>query len=294
MSAIRSVLNVARAKFFNVRGTGAVRIKLNTTKLLPTRSLSISAKIFQFSNATFIKPINSSFARSVTTESTSNNINENNTKPVFPHNKRRYPYTPEIAEVAIYNRIKWLRDNLYDRVNYNLLEDFTGWLDGCGMLRYSAVFEGMLWQDIIKLSRHELMLMGVKDIESAWRLGSCFWIIKCDLAMKEGKKLPYRGGKDRVNIDLKSLEEDFPAYLKTFDMEQYAPAFKDKNWREIIDMDYKDLKALGINSVNDRIKLIKNFWAIRRKLYHMERIEKCVMQPDKIENSNDSENISNT
>ncbi|CAG8530302.1 697_t:CDS:2 [Gigaspora margarita] len=252
MSAIRSVLNVARAKFFNVRGTGAVRIKLTTTKLLPTRSLSISAKIFQFSNATFIKPINSSFARSVTTESTSNNINENNTKPVFPHNKRRYPYTPEIAEVAIYNRIKWLRDNLYDH--------------GCGMLRYSAVFEGMLWQDIIKLSRHELMLMGVKDIESAWRLGSCFWIIKCDLAMKEGKKLPYRGGKDRVNIDLKSLEEDFPAYLKTFDMEQYAPAFKDKNWREIIDMDYKDLKALGINSVNDRIKLIKNFWAIRRKL----------------------------
>ncbi|CAG8452333.1 20395_t:CDS:2 [Dentiscutata erythropus] len=208
MASIRSVLIVAKAEFFNVSRTGAVRIKQPTTKLIPTRSLTIPAKLFQFSNAALIKPINSSFTRSVTTESTDNTINETNLKPSFPYNKH-----------------------------------FTAWLEGVGMLRYSAIFEGMRWQDIINLNRYELTLMGVKDIESAWRLGSCFWIIKCDLAMKEGKKLQYWGGKDR-----------------------YSPAFKDKSWREIIDMDYKDLKALGISSVDDR----------------------------KAENPNDSEEISNT
>ncbi|CAG8542703.1 13622_t:CDS:2 [Racocetra persica] len=252
MATMRFALNVARAKFFNVGGAEIVKIKQTTTKLISVRSLTN----FQFSNATFIKSINSSFTRSLTTESTNNTINENNTKLDFPHNKRRrtyIPYSPEIAEVVLYNRIKWMRDNLYDR---------------CGMLRYSSIFEGMRWQDIIKLSRYELTLMGVKDIESAWKLGSCFWIIRCNLAIQEGKRLPFKGGKDRVN---------------------------DKNWREIIDMDYKDLKALGIDSINDRMKLIKNFWAIRRKLYHIERIEKCFIQTDKkTEEPNDSGKISNT
>ncbi|CAG8436940.1 29_t:CDS:2 [Scutellospora calospora] len=241
MASLRIILNVARTKLFNVNGTGVIRIKQTTRNLILSRSI-ITSTVFKFPNVALVKSINSSLSRNVSTENVDKTINDNNTKLGF----RRRPNTPEIAEIVIYNRIKWMRDNLYDH--------------GCGMLRYSSVFEGMRWQDIIQLSRYELTIMGVKDIESAWRLGSCFWIIRCDLALKEGKKLPYRGGKDRVDVDLKSLD-----------------AFKDKNWREIIDMDYKDLKTLGIESVNDRIKLIKNFWAIRRKLYHIERIEKCAM-----------------
>ncbi|CAG8644066.1 6188_t:CDS:2 [Cetraspora pellucida] len=222
MASMRFVFNVARAKFFNVGDTSVVRIKQTITKIILARSLTN----IQFSNAALIKSINSSFTRSLTTESTNNTINENNTKLDFTHHRRSRPYTPEMAE-------------------------------------------GMIWQDIIKMSRYELTIMGVKDMESAWRLGSCFWIIRCDLAIKEGKKLPFKGGKDRVDVDLKSLDE-------------------------IIDMDYKDLKALGIDSINDRMKLIRNFWAIRRKLYHIERIEKCFIQTDKTKDPNDSGKISNT
>ncbi|CAG8814973.1 586_t:CDS:2, partial [Racocetra persica] len=73
----------------------------------------------------------------------------------------------------------------------------------------------------------------------------------------------------------------FPEYLKTIGMEQYAPLFAGKNWKEIIDMDHKDLKALKIESVSHRIDMVKKFWVMRRKIYHTKRVNKCVLIPSK-------------
>ncbi|CAG8496912.1 6228_t:CDS:10, partial [Racocetra fulgida] len=174
------------------------------------------------------------------------------TKPSVPTKKKRKRCSKlEQVEKRINRRIKWYKKNLYDEVNYELLDDFPAWLRGCEMDKYAPLFEGKRWQDIVKMKYKDLKELGIDHHESAWQLQSNFWIINCDLAAKKGKTLPYKGGVDRINIDLELLN-DFPEYLKTIGMEQYAPLFAGKNWKEIIDMDHKDLKALKIESVNPK------------------------------------------
>ncbi|CAG8568526.1 6824_t:CDS:10 [Dentiscutata erythropus] len=197
---------------------------------------------------------------------------ETNPKPAPTKKKRKRCSKLEQVEKRINRRIKWYKKNLYDEVNYELLEDFPGWLRGCEMDKYSALFEGKRWQDIVKMKYKDLRELGVDHHESAWQLQSNFWIINCDLAAKKGKTLPYKGGVDRINIDLE-LMNDFPEYLKSINMEQYAPLFAGKNWKEIIDMDHKDLKALKIESVSHRIDMVKQFWVMR--------LNKCVLIPSK-------------
>ncbi|CAG8725727.1 15945_t:CDS:2, partial [Dentiscutata heterogama] len=156
-------------------------------------------------------------------------------------------------------------------VNYELLEDFPAWLRGCEMDKYASLFEGKRWQDIVKMKYKDLRELGVDHHESAWQLQSNFWIVNCDLAAKKGKTLPYKGGVDRINIDLELLNGIALHVLgRTINMEQYAPLFAGKNWKEIIDMDHKDLKALKIESVSHRIDM-----------YHTKRVNKCVLIPSK-------------
>ncbi|CAG8532741.1 3818_t:CDS:10 [Cetraspora pellucida] len=203
------------------------------------------------------------------------------TKPSVPTKKKRKRCSKlEQVEKRINRRIKWYKKNLYDEVNYELLEDFPAWLRGCEMDKYASLFEGKRWQDIVKMKYKDLKELGIDHHESAWQLQSNFWIVNCDLAAKKGKTLPYKGGVDRINIDLELLN-DFPEYLKTIGMEQYAPLFAGKNWKEIIDMDHKDLKALKVESVSHRIDMVKKFWVMRRKIYHTKRVNKCVLIPSK-------------
>ncbi|KAF0462073.1 HCP-like protein [Gigaspora margarita] len=205
---------------------------------------------------------------------------ETNPKPAPAKKKRKRCSKLEQVEKRINRRIKWYKKNLYDEVNYELLEDFPAWLRGCEMDKYAHVFEGKRWQDIVKMKYKDLRELGIDHHESAWQLQSNFWIVNCDLAAKKGKTLPYKGGVDRINVDLELLN-DFPEYLKTINMEQYAPLFAGKNWKEIIDMDHKDLKALKIESVSHRIDMVKQFWVMRRKIYHTKRVNKCVLIPSK-------------
>ncbi|CAG8609289.1 31290_t:CDS:10 [Gigaspora margarita] len=186
---------------------------------------------------------------------------ETNPKPAPAKKKRKRCSKLEQVEKRINRRIKWYKKNLYDEVNYELLEDFPAWLRGCEMDKYAHVFEGKRWQDIVKMKYKDLRELGIDHHESAWQLQSNFWIVNCDLAAKKGKTLPYKGGVDRINVDLELLNG--------------------KNWKEIIDMDHKDLKALKIESVSHRIDMVKQFWVMRRKIYHTKRVNKCVLIPSK-------------
>ncbi|CAG8819159.1 25408_t:CDS:2, partial [Racocetra persica] len=57
-------------------------------------------------------------------------------------------------------------------------------------------------------------------------------------------------------------------------MKQYASKFEGKNWKEIFELNYKDLVALGIESIEDRILLIKSFWKAKRAIIYTEKIKK--------------------
>ncbi|CAG8500141.1 20947_t:CDS:10, partial [Racocetra persica] len=117
------------------------------------------------------------------------------TKPSVPTKKKRKRCSKlEQVEKRINRRIKWYKKNLYDEVNYELLEDFPAWLRGCEMDKYAPLFEGKRWQDIVKMKYKDLKELGIDHHESAWQLQSNFWIINCDLAAKKGKTLPYKGG----------------------------------------------------------------------------------------------------
>ncbi|CAG8651838.1 9899_t:CDS:2, partial [Cetraspora pellucida] len=178
-----------------------------------------------------------------------------NYRPRYGRDGQKLPPLPlEKVEELIYDRIKWQSENLYDSVNYELLEDFPAWLYGCRMSSLASLFEGKKWRDIINMNARDLELLGVKSATFRRRLTTYFWIVRLDLAAKEERVIRYKKIRTTPDISPELLEG----------MKQYASKFEGKNWKEILGLNYKDLIALGIESIEDRILLIKSFWKAKR------------------------------
>ncbi|CAG8819160.1 25409_t:CDS:1, partial [Racocetra persica] len=58
----------------------------------------------------------------------------------------------------------------------------------------------------------------------------------------------------------------FPAWLQGCKMLHLAYLFEGKKWREIINMNSRDLETLGVRSMNFRRRLTTYFWVIRLDL----------------------------
>ncbi|RHZ76034.1 hypothetical protein Glove_208g211 [Diversispora epigaea] len=73
------------------------------------------------------------------------------------------------------------------------------------------------------------------------------------------------------------LLEDFPAWLTGIGLKLISPNFKDKDWREIIQLNEADLEHIGIRHKNIRKRLVKHFAKVQRDL----EVEKGIILPPK-------------
>ncbi|CAG8834277.1 40018_t:CDS:2 [Gigaspora margarita] len=78
--------------------------------------------------------------------------------------------------------------------------------------------------------------------------------------MKSGLPIPKKNFlMDWKQFYGKETLENFPAYLDLIRMKRVAPLFKNKKFKDILEMDSQELKNLGVELARDRLKLIKNF-----------------------------------
>ncbi|CAG8568942.1 15212_t:CDS:2, partial [Dentiscutata heterogama] len=210
------------------------------------------------------------FNRNVTIESAANDNKETsltdttpkllNYRPRYDRDGQVLPSLPlEKVEELLYERIKWQKENIYDRVNYELLEDFPAWLQGCKMQHLAYLFDGKNWREIINMNARDLEFLGVKSATFRRRLTTYFW------AAKEERVFRYRKIRTTPDITPELLEG----------MKQYASKFEGKKWQDILELNYKDLMTLGIESIEDRILLIKSFWKAKRVIIYTEKIKKA-------------------
>ncbi|RIB03210.1 hypothetical protein C2G38_2123576 [Gigaspora rosea] len=114
----------------------------------------------------------------------------------------------------------------------------------------------------------DLEKLGITDHLTRSILGSHFWVIQVDYAMKSGLPIPRKNFlRDWKQLYGKETLENFPAYLDLIRMKKVAPLFKNKKFKDILEMDSQDLKHLGVELARDRLKLIKNFWRIKRRIF---------------------------
>lgn len=225
------------------------------------------------------------FGRNITIESSTNDNKETsltdttskllNYRPRYDRDGKVLPSLPlEKVEELLYERIKWQKENIYDSVNYELLKDFPAWLQGCKMANLAYLFEGKNWREIIRMNARDLEYLGVKSATFRRRLTTYFWVIRLDLAAKEERVFKYKKIRTTPDITPESLE-DFPSYLNSIGMKQYASKFEEKKWQDLVKLNYKDLIELGIESIEDRILLIKSFWKAKRVIIYTEKIKKA-------------------
>ncbi|CAG8648865.1 16273_t:CDS:2, partial [Gigaspora margarita] len=216
-----------------------------------------------------------SFKRNFTiksiTESTSNSSDDNNTFTKL--NAQEHRISAISAEKIIDNRIKFLKNNIYNRVNYELLE-------------------GKKWQEIINMDDKDLEKLGITDHLTRSILGSHFWVIQVDYVnlissfLCISKIISYSLLTTIKIVFRKSHLKDFPAYLDLIRMKKVAPLFKNKKFKDILEMDSQDLKNLGVELARDRVKLIKNFWRIKRRIFFEDIIKRIEGQDSNKSNGN--------
>ncbi|CAG8828437.1 7413_t:CDS:2, partial [Racocetra persica] len=113
----------------------------------------------------------------------------------------------------------------------------------------------------------DLEKLGITDHLTRSTLGAHFWVIQVDHAIKFGLPIPKKNFvRDWKQLYGKEVLEDFSAYLDLIRMKRLAPLFKNKKFEDILEMNSQDLKGLGVELAKERIKLIKNFWRIKRRI----------------------------
>ncbi|CAG8796146.1 12626_t:CDS:2, partial [Dentiscutata erythropus] len=101
-------------------------------------------------------------------------------------------------------------------------------------------------------------------------------------AMKFGLPIPRKKFlRDWKQLYGKETLEDFPVYLDLIRMKRIAPLFKNIKFEDILEMNSQDLKSLGIELAKDRVKLIKNFWRIKRRIFFENIIKRIEDQDSK-------------
>ncbi|CAG8675245.1 7904_t:CDS:2 [Acaulospora morrowiae] len=176
--------------------------------------------------------------------------------------------------------------NTYRDVDWNLLEDFPSWLKGLGFLDFASCFAGMHWRDIVEMNYDKLEEIGVNSNFVRLSLVKHFWTIKKALVHKENYVLPFPKQllkvqgiseetiKDPIerlkiidsfyNVDLKMVEEkNIPALLDSVGLSRFASSFNQIGWDDALNMDYKALEKIGIDSHLARQVIFKKFQNVK-------------------------------
>ncbi|RHZ67391.1 hypothetical protein Glove_301g60 [Diversispora epigaea] len=157
------------------------------------------------------------------------------------------------------------------QVNLELLEDFPKWIETLGLKSCLPYFEGMKWQDAIKMDSNALKAKGCVSFFIRSRLLRHFDMVKCKLEGKEHNpassewKEPVEEGTE-TTYDAKMLD-DIPSFLHSLggSLGIFASYFHDKTWKDIIRMTEPEFKEIGIHgrsvrrSLRKRIRVFKKF-----------------------------------
>ncbi|CAG8805369.1 13789_t:CDS:2, partial [Dentiscutata erythropus] len=116
-----------------------------------------------------------SFKRNLTTTQSITKNTSNSNDNTFTKSNIQEHCISAISAEKIIDRIKFLKENIYNRINYELLEDFPKWLKGLHMQNLAHHFEGKKWQEIKKMDDKHLEKLGITDHVTRSILGSHFW-----------------------------------------------------------------------------------------------------------------------
>ncbi|CAG8460922.1 2140_t:CDS:2 [Acaulospora morrowiae] len=199
-------------------------------------------------------------------------------KPNAVHFKRRFTATNDINEQEKLQRselyekhMRFYRSNYIDKINYELLEDFPEWLDGIGLKILTPYFEGMRWEEIIKLSMMDLYLLGIRNSKVRTLLVKHFWKVKNMMAKDKGGNLGPSEIRKRIN-DFTRAGHDLAVdpYLLSVDYAyaSFEPFFHGKKWQDIVEMNAWDLKAIGIRNDGLRRKMVWNLREFKKAMVH--------------------------
>ncbi|KAJ9072142.1 Flap-structured DNA-binding and RNA-binding protein [Entomophthora muscae] len=75
-----------------------------------------------------------------------------------------------------------------NKVDFEILQDVPAWLRSLRLHKYTDVFEGMVWQDIIKMNDEELIQKGISALGARRKMLKHFELIKQELQNKNKDK----------------------------------------------------------------------------------------------------------